>query len=222
MESRTEASSSTTKTVRRSERMAVPDGIRRARRRRFERAAVRLGNGAADRQAQPHAGGFARHERLEQALAVGRGNARPVVSDHDAHVPVIVRLHENRDATARAAASDHRFDRIRDQVAQHDLDLQAVDEERPAATLGVRSRAKCRWRWIALSAMRRTATSKLVDADHFQAGGAARKKSRSLRTISAARSASARILPMMSRTCGGPLRPVRAASAPTVRSSSRR
>jgi hypothetical protein len=94
-----------------------------------ERATVRFGDCAANGKPKPHASGFSGHERLEQAFAIRRRNARAVVCDHNAKVPVIVALHKNPYLTVLALRPSHRFDRIGKQVPQDDFYLQTVDKE---------------------------------------------------------------------------------------------
>ena len=88
---------------------------------------MRLRDRTADGEAEPHAGRLARDERLEYPLAVRRGNAGPVVGDDDAHVLRIVALRAQRDH-ALAGRAVERLGGIVDEVAQHELDLQPVDE----------------------------------------------------------------------------------------------
>jgi len=55
-----------------------------------KRATVRFGDCATDGKPKPHSSGFTGYERLEQAFAICRRNARPVVSNHNSQMPGIV------------------------------------------------------------------------------------------------------------------------------------
>ena len=69
----------------------------------FKRSAVGFGDFAADSKAKPHASGLTGNKRLKKILS-GRGrDARPIVSDHNAHVGVIVSFHEDPYVTAAAS-----------------------------------------------------------------------------------------------------------------------
>jgi hypothetical protein len=94
-----------------------------------KRAAVRFGDCATNGKPKPHSSGFSGHERLEQAFAIRRRNARAVVSDHNSKVLVIVALHKNPYSTVLAIRTSHRFDRIGKQVPQDNFYLQPVDKE---------------------------------------------------------------------------------------------
>jgi hypothetical protein len=92
---------------------------------RLERAAVRFRDRAAHREPEAHAGGLARGERLEHGFTARGRDPRPVVRDHDARAPRVLRRDRHFDPAARGRLDG--VDRIRDQVAQHELYLQAVD-----------------------------------------------------------------------------------------------
>ena len=93
----------------------------------LKRPTVRFGDCATDSEPKSHSSGFSGHERLEQAFAVRRRNARPVISNHNSQMPVIVALHKDPYSTILATRTNHRFDRIGDQIPQDNFYLHPVD-----------------------------------------------------------------------------------------------
>lgn len=69
----------------------------------FKRAAMGFGDCAADSKTKSHASSLTGNKRLKEILAGRRGNTRSIVSDHNAHVAVIVTFHEDPYATVLAS-----------------------------------------------------------------------------------------------------------------------
>ncbi|EEF26336.1 conserved hypothetical protein, partial [Ricinus communis] len=101
------------------------DTERRAGRRaaRGDTAAVARDDGTADRQAEAHAVGLGRKERLEQACAVGVGDARTAVAYADKD-HAVVPARAQFQAAGREAV--HRLQGVHHQVDQDLLQLDAV------------------------------------------------------------------------------------------------
>ena len=97
---------------------------------RLKRTAVGLSNRAADGEPEPHSGGLAGGERLEQTFAHRRREARAIVCDDEAHMSIIIPVGTDRNSTPDLSRCCQRLNRIGEQIAQNYLDLQPIDEER--------------------------------------------------------------------------------------------
>ena len=90
---------------------------------------MRLDDGPADRQAEPHALALGRDEGLEKLCRDLRRETAAGVGDAYFHGAVVVRACSDLEFTALAGL-DHDLDGIADQVDQNLLDLDAVRQNR--------------------------------------------------------------------------------------------
>src|SRR5687768_3926553 len=104
----------------------VKRGAAKGRRLGPDPAAVAEDDGVADRQAQPHTGGLGADERLEQMLGDFPGDAGAAVLDRHADMPVGAAA--RADPQAADGALRYRLDGVADEVDQHLLDLDPVDQ----------------------------------------------------------------------------------------------
>src|ERR1700741_2387074 len=133
--SRTDGSSSITYTTGRTGRASAMAGIQWQHQMEFpmlgrlhaEGAPMSFGDRAADRQPQSHAIRFARGKRTEKMLSRGGRDSRPVIGDGNAQPLGAIAVDVDSDLAATWRVFLKRVDRIADEVAKDQLNLQAVD-----------------------------------------------------------------------------------------------
>ena len=89
-----------------------------------------LNNGSANRQAHPGALGFRRKERMEDAVHVFRINSGPGVFHHDQHAVGFVDHRPHPERPGAIGDGIHCFNRIRNQIGDHLLQLDPIRQYR--------------------------------------------------------------------------------------------
>lgn len=104
---------------------------------RVERTTVGFRDGATHRQTKTHAARFTGREWFKQPVTGSRRHAGPIVGHHQAHMSGVVALREQPHPAVLPGLIVKSVNGIGEEIAQNELDLEAVNVQRRQFILGL-------------------------------------------------------------------------------------